>query len=231
MNVAVILCAGSGSRFDKHKPKQLHDLNGRPVLSYSLRTFSDNHVIDAIVVVTKKEIIDDTAKMAKQFKKVVGIVAGGERRQDSVYNGLKWIKGNIKACAFVFIHDSARPLVSTNLITKLYEDVLEKKAIIPIIDSEDTLKQVSNNLVEHTVDRSKIVRVQTPQVFNFDLILDAYNKFPKDVLASDDSYVVEYSGAKVFCVKGEKSNIKLTHPSDLELMEYYEKNRNRDRLR
>ncbi len=221
MNVAVILSAGSGERFDKGTPKQFFDLNGKPIINYSFELFQNTDDVDCFIVVSRKDLITKTKSIADMFSKCRGVIEGGERRQDSVFNALEWIDKNIKNCKKVVIHDSARPVPGNALIKRLFDASEKNSSVIPIIESDDTLKQKDGEFVAKTLDRNSIVRVQTPQVFDFHLLFDCYQKLPKQTLATDDAFLIEHFGHKVFCVEGEKFNIKVTYPSDIKLLQTF----------
>jgi len=219
MNIAVILSAGSGKRFESDIPKQFLKLKGVQIINYSLKKFQESPLIDAIVVVSGKESLDRTKEISKTFSKVISVVSGGERRQDSVFNALSLINKQ-GGCDKVIIHDSARPLFTAALLGALINGSKGEKALIPVIPLEDTVKKVKGSLVDKTLDRKDLVRVQTPQVFDFRALFDAYLKFPKDSLATDDAFIMEYFGNEVRLISGEKSNIKITYPDDIKLAEY-----------
>jgi len=218
MNIAVILSAGSGSRFKADVPKQFLNLNGKPVLLSSLDKFENTKFIDAIVVVSHPNHIKKVNEYTKAYKKVIAVIEGGLRRQDSVFNALKWIKNNSK-CSKVWIHDSARPLFSKEMLERLYTQSLKEEAVIPVIPSDDTLKKVENGYVASTLDRASILRVQTPQVFGLETLYKAYTKFCDTVEATDDAFLMELFGVKISIVEGEASNIKLTYPLDIKIAE------------
>lgn len=219
MNIAVILSAGSGERFSKELPKQFFSLNNKPVISYSFEFFQNLSNVDAFLVVSRKDLIEKTSSMVSSFPKCLAVIEGGERRQDSVFNALSWIEHNAKGCKKVLIHDSARPFPGTALLKRLFDASKENKAVIPVVKSDDTLKQKQGDFVTATLNRDSIVRVQTPQLFDLSLLLDCYKKFPQKELATDDAFLVEYFGHKVFCVDGERSNIKVTYHSDIKILE------------
>ncbi len=217
MNIALILSAGSGTRFNKGtSPKQFFELNGKPMLLYSMDLFQEQSYIDGFVVVARKDLVHKTKEITSGYNKCMSVIEGGERRQDSVSNALDWINSNAKNCKVVFIHDAARPFCSSNLVSKLYKTSMEHKAVIPVLKSEDTLKELNGSVVVRTLDRNVIFRVQTPQIFDFKLLYECYNSFPKDTLATDDAYLLEYLGHEVHCIEGEKSNIKVTYLEDVE---------------
>lgn len=219
MNIAVVLSAGSGTRFDSKLPKQLVEIGNRSILSYSLEKLQNSDCVDLILVVAHPDHVKSIEEEARVFSKFKAVVIGGERRQDSVFNALKWIESNDINCKSVLIHDSARPLFSTSLLKRLSLLSKDKKAVIPVIAVDDTLKSVKGDIVDRTVDRSEVVRVQTPQVFDFKVLYDCYMKLPKDKVATDDAFVVESCGIEVSVVQGERNNIKITYLEDLEMAE------------
>jgi 2-C-methyl-D-erythritol 4-phosphate cytidylyltransferase len=220
MNIAIILSAGSGKRLGSEIPKQLLKLNGVRIINYSIQKFQDSEFIDGIVLVSHHEQLEVSKKIAEAFSKVLAVITGGERRQDSVFNALSWIKEQGNTCEKVFIHDAARPLFTKDLLNSLYIESKNKLALIPCIPLEDTVKLVKDNAIDSTLERKNIVRVQTPQVFDFDKLYSSYLKFPKNLLATDDAFVMEYFGEEVKIISGEKKNIKITYPDDIKLAEY-----------
>lgn len=218
MNIAVILSAGSGSRFKTDMPKQFINLDGAPVITKSLEKFEKAKFIDAIIVVSHPDHVERVEDLAKSYKKVIAVIEGGVRRQDSVFNALKWIRIHSK-CSRVWIHDSARPLFSETLLERLYTKSLTEDAVIPVIPSDDTLKKVEASCVTTTIDRTNVCRVQTPQVFNFQTLYKVYSKFSDIIDATDDAFLMEHFGVKISTVEGEVGNIKLTYPVDIKIAE------------
>ena len=218
MNIAIILSAGSGSRFKSDVPKQFLELNGSSVICHSLDKFNKAKFIDAIVLVSHPDHMAKAKQLASGYNKVICVVEGGLRRQDSVFNALKWVKDNSK-CSKVWVHDSARPVFTEKLLQKLYEASQAEKAVIPAVPSQDTLKEIKDGYVVRTVDRENLFRVQTPQVFDFSILLDAYVKLTNAINATDDAFLMEHFGVKISVVEGEDCNIKLTYPTDIKLAE------------
>jgi 2-C-methyl-D-erythritol 4-phosphate cytidylyltransferase len=215
--IGIILAAGKSKRFG-NEDKLLQDLDGKPVIYYSLLTFEEIDEISSILLVSdrkKLELLRDLIEKWR-FKKVENIIEGGEERQDSVYNALKFIS----SCDFVLIHDSARPLVSKNLIKKLIMEGKEKKVVITGIPVKDTIKLINTDgKVERTLPRDKLWQIQTPQFFEFSLILSAYEKaMTERFYGTDDSVLVERLGIPVYIIEGEPWNIKITTKDDLELI-------------
>lgn len=219
MNIAVILSAGAGRRFKSSCPKQFLILDDKAILLHSLCKFQEYHKIEKIIVISNPEYLDETKKICSGFSKLAAVVNGGERRQDSVWSALSWIKKNIKTCETVLVHDSARPLFNDKLLDLLFAARKNNDAVIPCIPMDDTIKQRSGNKIVKTLDRESLVRVQTPQAFNFDKIYEAYLSFPKDNIATDDAFVAEAVGLNVEIVEGDSRNIKITHPSDMIIAE------------
>jgi 2-C-methyl-D-erythritol 4-phosphate cytidylyltransferase len=165
----------------------------------------------------KKEIVEKYA-----FKKVRSIVEGGAYRFDSVYNGLL---ASVSDTTYVMIHDGARPVLTNSIITTLAAEVQQKKAVVAACHVKDTIKVAKpDGKVTATPDRSTLWQVQTPQVFDYALVKDAYTqlKAAGDLTATDDAMVVEkYTGEPVYLIDTGYKNIKITTPEDLELAELF----------
>lgn len=217
---AVIVAAGKGSRMQSSRNKQFINVIDRPVLAYTLQAFEDCKLIDEIIVVTRqedimlcKEIVDISA-----LTKVKKIVVGGKERQDSVYNGLKEINSE---ATLVAVHDGARPLILPQYIEATVKVAAQYHAAAIGVRVKDTIKLVDDdhNIVD-TLDRSKLWAVQTPQVFNVEILRKAYeNAVTKGIFATDDCMLVEQMGYTVKMVEGSYENIKITTPEDIFLAE------------
>jgi 2-C-methyl-D-erythritol 4-phosphate cytidylyltransferase len=221
---AIVLSAGKGTRMCSDIPKQYMQLKDKPVLYYSLKAFEESLIDDIIIVVgngdvdyVKKEIVEKYA-----FKKVRSIVEGGAYRFDSVYNGLL---ASVSDTTYVMIHDGARPVLTNSIITTLAAEVQQKKAVVAACHVKDTIKVAKpDGKVTATPDRSTLWQVQTPQVFDYALVKDAYTqlKAAGDLTATDDAMVVEkYTGEPVYLIDTGYKNIKITTPEDLELAELF----------
>ena len=184
-----------------------------------IKKFQEYPNVDKILIVSHPDHTGRTKEICDSFSKVTAVIQGGERRQDSVWNALDWIKKNERDCKVVFIHDSARPLLGDKLLNALYNTVVKKGAAVPCTPTDDTIKEMSGDVVKRTLDRNTLVRVQTPQVFDFKKIFEAYVEFPKEQMATDDAFIAEVFGIKVYMVEGDKNNIKITHPVDLKIAE------------
>ena len=158
--------------------------------------------------------MDELKTMFKDYGKVV-VIEGGKTRQESVYNGLKYEK-----CDYVLIHDGARPIITTELINICAEMVKEVKALSVMTKTIDTIKEVEHGKIVRTIDRSKLYNTQTPQAFDYNLILRAHQKF-EGKNYTDDSGMVEDLGEAVYVIDGSYKNIKITTQSDIELAKIY----------
>ena len=218
MNSVIIVAAGTGSRMNMGINKQFIKLEGKEVIVYTIEKFYNNPNIDDIVVVVKESEAEFFKKeiIEKYNFKNIKIAYGGKERQDSVYNGLKLLD---EKCDIVLIHDGARPFVSEKTINTCIEEVKEHKAIVVGVPVKDTIKVIddSNNIVD-TPNRSVLWAVQTPQTFDYNILLGAYeNAFESGFYGTDDAMLVERIGHKVKMVEGSYNNIKITTKEDLNI--------------
>ncbi|KPJ70218.1 hypothetical protein AMJ44_00445 [candidate division WOR-1 bacterium DG_54_3] len=211
---AIIAAAGRGERFGS--PKQLYLLKGKTVLDWSLEKFEAHEAIDEIVLVLKEE--QEKEKILAHYKKIVAVVQGGKERQDSVLNGFKMI--DPEKTGIVLVHDGVRPLVSKALISRVIEATLKKGAVIPALPLEDTVKEVAGKEVLRTLERQELCRVQTPQGFTYSILKKALEKAQEEgYYGTDEASLVERAGESVFVVQGDPTNIKITVPEDLKVVE------------
>ena len=218
MNGVVIVAAGTGSRMNMGINKQFIKLEGKEIIYYTIEKFYKNENIDDIVVVVKEEEAEFFRKkiLDKYNFKNIKIAYGGKERQDSVYNGLKSLDKN---CDIVLIHDGARPFVSDKIINKSIEEARENKAIVVGVPVKDTIKVIDNdNNIVDTPNRSLLWAVQTPQTFDYNLLIKSYeDAFKDNFYGTDDAMLVERIGYKVKMVEGSYNNIKITTQEDLNL--------------
>ena len=222
---AVLLAAGQGLRMGGNTRKQYLDLEGMPIFTYSLATMDNCAFITDIVITVPegdealcREMID----VCGLGKKVRRIIAGGSERCFSVHKGLQVIDW---PCDYVFIHDTARPFIEEDALRRLYDEVRIHKACVAGVPSKDTVKIADpEGFVARTPNRRDVWIVQTPQVFEFGMIREAYEKMVvsyddlrrKGVIITDDAMVVEsFTGCRVKLVKASYRNIKVTTPEDL----------------
>ena len=220
---AVVLAAGKGKRMHSAVQKQFLMLGGKPVIFYSLEQFEQCPFINEIVLVTGEEEIDYCRKEIVEkfdFQKVKKIVSGGAERFLSVYNGLKAC-----TCDFVYIHDGARPFVDQAILERTREDVKRYGACVAGMPVKDTIKiSDGDGYADVTPPRSRVWMVQTPQVFAYSCIKDAYDKLIADgrMDVTDDAMVLEcMAGQKTKLTLGSYENIKITTPEDLEIAEVF----------
>lgn len=213
---AVIVAAGSASRMGGID-KVMADLGGEPMIVRTVRAFQNCDAIASIVIVTREDLIQPIAGLCRDMKKVVAVVAGGGSRQESVHLGLNALPKGTKLAA---VHDGARPLISWQIIDRVVRAANTYGAAAPAIPVKDTIKVVSGGLVQETPDRATLQAVQTPQVFDFDLLRGALKKAETDgASVTDDCSAVERTGMKIKIVEGDERNLKVTTPMDLKIAE------------
>ena len=220
----VVVAAGSSERMGSDK--MLMTLGAKPVIIRTLMAFQQSPMVDDIVVVTRQEKIMGLADMIKLYdiSKVTQVISGGATRMESALAGVSAVKEGAKLIA---IHDGARPLVTQGVIRRVVEAANEHMAAVPAVPCVDTMKQVNQEgVVIGSVDRSSVVRVQTPQAFDADLIKGALSRaVEKNLPLTDDCSAMEMMGVKTYVVEGDAGNIKLTEPDDMILAEAILKNR------
>lgn len=216
---AIVLAAGQGRRMGSKVQKQYLELEGKPIVYYSLKTFQDSPLIDEIYLITgagdgeycKSEIVDKY-----HLDKVSKILRGGAQRYDSVWNGVQELEKG-----YVFIHDGARPFVDEGMIQRAYVEVTAHKACVVGMPVKDTIKIADENeYVAGTPDRSRLWLIQTPQVFEIHLIKGAYSMLMREsyINVTDDAMVVEQMlKYPIKLVYGSYQNIKITTPEDLDI--------------
>ena len=211
---AVIVAAGSSQRMGSDKI--MMKLGAMPVLARTVLAFENNENVDEIIIVTKTEKLEEIADMCFKngLHKVKQVVSGGATRMESALAGVSACRHGAELIA---IHDGARPLVSQELITRTIEAARAYRAAVPAVASTDTLKIVDERgFITGTLDRSVTRRVQTPQVFEADLIKGALTKAVELKLTlTDDCSAMDMMGVKTITVEGELTNIKITTPEDM----------------
>ena len=213
---AVIVAAGSASRMGGID-KVMADLCGEPMIVRTVRAFQDCDAIASIVIVTREDLIRPISGLCKDMRKVVAVVSGGSSRQESVHLGLNALPKGTKLAA---VHDGARPLISWQVIDRVVRAANTYGAAAPAGPVKDTIKVVEGRLVKETPDRSSLMAVQTPQVFDFDLLRGALKKAETDgAQVTDDCSAVERLGMKIKIVEGDERNLKVTPPMDLKIAE------------
>ena len=213
---AVLVAAGSASRMGGID-KVMAPLGGTPMIVRTARAFQDCEAIKEIVIVTRQDLILSITGLCQGMDKVKAVVVGGGSRQESVWLGLNALSKEVELAA---VHDGARPLVSGALIDRVVRAAHSYGAAAPAIPVKDTIKVEQGGMIASTPDRSTLRAVQTPQVFDFDLLRGALQKAEKDGAAvTDDCSAVERLGMNIRLVEGEERNLKVTTPLDLKIAE------------
>jgi 2-C-methyl-D-erythritol 4-phosphate cytidylyltransferase len=211
---AIIVAAGAGKRFGELK--QFAYLRAKPVLEWTLEKFEAHAEIDAVVLVLPDE--QDLKHYRMRYAKIVDIVRGGERRQDSVWQGFRLL--DAKAPEVVLVHDGARPLVGADLISRVIAAARADGAAVPVLPLEDTVKEVREERVVGTVDRTFLARAQTPQGFRYDVLKKALDAARRDrFYGTDEAALAERVGIPVTAVPGDPRNVKITTPVDINIAE------------
>ena len=212
----VIVAAGSATRMGGID-KVMATLGGEPMIARTVQAFQNCDAISEIVIVTREDLILPITGLCKDMPKVTAVVAGGKSRQESVHLGLNALSDKVKLAA---VHDGARPLITWQVIDRVVRAANTYGAAAPAIPVKDTIKVVEGRVVKNTPDRASLFAVQTPQVFDFDLLRGALRKAELDGAAvTDDCSAVERMGMAVKIVEGDERNLKVTTPMDLKIAE------------
>ena len=218
---AVVPAGGLGTRMGGTVPKQFLNLNGKPILYYTLKALQESGLIsELILVVPKKEYGNACDQWLGKPEIVAKVVVGGAKRQDSVYNGFCEVS---RESEIVLVHDGVRPFLSHKMIRETINAAREYGAAITAIPVHDTIKRVdASGLVSQTVERENLWRVQTPQAFQYKILNEAFKKAnSENFYGTDEGTLIEHLGAPVKVIEGSEKNIKITQPEDLELSETY----------
>lgn len=216
---AIIPAAGRGTRIGSPTPKQFLFLNGKPILNHTLEVFERSGIIDSLVLVGPEQEVKTTlAQWLETSSIVTQVVAGGEKRQDSVFNGFQALD---KDTDIVVVHDGVRPFVTVEMILESVDAAKRHGAAIVAVPIGDTLKKVNpGGFVECTVDRERIWKVQTPQAFQYGVLHKAFQKAAADSFyGTDEGSLIERMGGEIKIVPGSELNIKITRREDLVLGE------------
>lgn len=210
-NVAIILGAGNGTRMKADKSKLLLEVNGKSVIERTVEVFSNLNDISEIIVVCRENDLESFESALSKYN--VSYCFGGATRQESVMNALD----TIDDCDLVVIHDGARPLVTEKEITDTINKARETGAAAVGVQVKDTIKVVNSNMeITDTPDRSTLISIRTPQIFNFKKYVKAAEYAKKQGSDfTDDCKLMENFGERVYVVLGEYGNIKITTPDDI----------------
>jgi len=210
---AIIVAAGSGSRFKSDTPKQFLEINGKPVIVHTIERFRAAPSVDSIVLVLAAEVVSTFD--ASAFSKVTDVIAGGSTRAESVRIGLEAV-GDADVVA---VQDGARPLVTVDEIERTIAKAKETGAACLVAPVTDTIKSVRGDEIADTLDRTKLRRALTPQAFRIEVLKRAFEGVSLNDSITDECYLVEKLGHPIAIVEGSSRNIKITHPEDLILAE------------
>ena len=221
MNSAIIVAAGSGTRFGSKIPKQFLEIGGKPLLIHTLEKFDNCSVIDGIILILSVDEIENFRQILAKFNlnKSVKIVAGGRTRADSVRNGLNEIDS--EKCQIVVVHDGARPLVAVEEIAETIKKAGEIGAACLAAKVIDTIKEVCDGKIVGTIDRENLRRALTPQAFRFEVLRKAFAPENFDSNATDECFLVEKLGCEIAFVDGSARNIKITTREDFAIAEIF----------
>ena len=215
--VCIVAAAGRGSRFGREMPKSFYPVEGRPLLAWSLRALGAWGGISSFIVMVPSGWESEAEReLAAEIRgPAYQVLVGGETRQESVAIGL----GAVKNADIIIVHDACRPIVSAALIARVVEAAREHGAAVPVLAVTETLGRLRDEALEGIVPRERVVGIQTPQGFRFDVLSRAFKAAGDAVrTATDESSLVLAAGFPVRVVEGEVWNIKVTVKEDLEIM-------------
>ena len=213
---AVVPAAGSSTRMEG-QDKLLLELGDRPVLVRTLEALEDCPLIHEVVVVTREDLVVPVSRLCREhgLTKVTKVVTGGATRTLSVLSGIRSASPEAELIA---VHDGARPFVTHTVLEEVIRKAAECGAAAPAVPVTDTVKRARNGVVEETLDRETLFAIQTPQVFEASLLKAALQKAAEEgVTLTDDCAAVERLGMRVSLTRGDRANLKLTTPTDLDL--------------
>ena len=226
--VAIVPAAGLGTRMGADQPKQFLELDGMPLIIFTLRRLAACPDLSEFIIATRPEDLDSLReKIAKAgLGRPAHVVSGGDARQQSVANALAHVDPSTE---IVLVHDAVRPFVTPEQIDRIIAEARSRGAAILGIPAIDTVKEVKRAslpedvaLISETIPRERIVLAQTPQAFSYALLREAFHKAQEDdVIASDEAALVERLGRDVFVVLGSERNLKITRPADMDLARFY----------
>lgn len=215
MNTVIIVAAGSGRRFNSDTPKQFVPLLGKPLIFHTLEKFDSCDCIDEIVLVLSSEgrELFEISNFKFAITKLRSIVTGGATRAESAQNGLNSL--DAQDGDIVAVHDGARPLVTTDEISRTVEKAAETGAACLVAPMTDTIKTIRGDEISGTLDRDKLRRALTPQAFKYEVLSRAFELGDLSEAVTDECFLVEKLGHPIAFVEGSSQNIKVTRPEDL----------------
>jgi 2-C-methyl-D-erythritol 4-phosphate cytidylyltransferase len=220
--LAVVLAAGSGSRFGPAGPKQLRVLAGRTLIEHCVQAFEDAPAVDKVLVVTAAAIEEQVARDLAGHEKLAAVIPGGASRTDSTRLALAWLEASVRGDAKVLFHDAARPLVDQRIIADCVAALDQWQAIGVVVPSSDTIVEIVDGTIQRVLPRQALARCQTPQGFRLSVISKAYQLADADpafatIPATDDCGVVlrYLPEVTIGAVSGSERNLKITYAGDL----------------
>lgn len=223
--VAIVPAAGTGTRFGKGTNKPFAMIGNKPLILWAVETFQCLPEITEIIPVVKETDLKACSQLFEKHKitKIRRIAPGGRERQDSVFHGLNLIKDKKSV---VLVHDGVRPLIEPSVVSDALQHLSACDGVVIGVPLKDTIKEVRDGIVRNTPERDLLWAVQTPQIFHFQPLFDAYEKAMRSSFyTTDDSALVERNGGKIKMVCGSYTNIKVTTPEDLLIAEVFLKMR------
>ena len=217
----IIPAAGSGSRMGSAKPKPFIELGDHPILWHTINAFAKLDSVTQIIIPTSRDWQEEVKEICRTIPnqdKQYSVVIGGSERQFSIQNGLDQITDEVELVA---VHDAVRPFIKTELILEACKQASKYGGAIVGVPAKDTIKKVDDHLsISETPDRKKLWQAQTPQIFRRELIVNAYKSALEDeFVGTDDSSLIERIGGNVKIVEGDRENLKITYPVDLQIAE------------
>ncbi len=218
--VCLVAAAGRGKRFGRDVPKSFHPVGGKTLLELSIERLSAWGGIAGYVVMVpagwEAKAVEELARFAPHLD--TSVLAGGETRSESVSIGLK----TIKETDLIIVHDACRPIVSAALIDRVVEAARETGAAVPALQATETLGRLRDDTIEATVPRDRVIGIQTPQAFRYEVLKTAFETADETIRkATDESSLVLAAGYPVRVVEGERWNIKVTVKEDLQILESF----------
>lgn len=216
----IVPAAGLGKRFGSGTNKPFHPLLDKPLIVWTLELFELIEEIEEVIPVLKESDMAAGVGIFEKYNlsKIKRVAPGGDERQDSVYNGLRLLKEQNQ---LVLIHDGARPLINKETITTAINSISGFDGVVVGVPVKDTIKEAEKNIVKRTLKRETLWAIQTPQVFRYDSIMNAYdNAIAENYYSTDDSALIERMGGTVNIVMGSYENIKITTPEDIRIAEF-----------
>lgn len=212
----IIPAAGQGKRMGTNINKLFLKIAGETIIRRTISVFQNMESCNEIYVAAHPKEVDKMRNHLKDFSKVVDVIAGGEERQDSIYEVLKVMQD----AEIIMVHDGARPLVTEEIVQRLYRQTLIHHAAVLAVPVKDTIKSVKEGIVQETYDRSTVWQVQTPQSFEKEILINSY-KFAKRryYIGTDDASLAEKYGYDVYITDGDYNNIKITTEEDIVIAE------------